>query len=73
MRKVKDGILLKVAISIEGRNVVALIDSGASHSYIAPETIAICELKCVPSILHLELADGSRIESTKQQRTHCVY
>ena len=65
-RQIKDGILLKVTVSIEGRPVVALIDSGASQSYITPETVAICELKCVPSVLHLELADGTKIQSTEQ-------
>ena len=65
-RQVKDGVLLKVTVSIEGRPVVALIDSGASQSYITPETVAVCELKCVPSVLHLELADGTKIQSTEQ-------
>ena len=58
--------LLKVTVSIEGRPVVALIDSGASQSYITPQTVAVCELKCVPSVLHLELADGTKIQSTEQ-------
>ena len=65
-RQITNGVLLKVTVSIEGRPVVALIDSGASQSYITPETVAICELKCVPSVLHLELADGTKIQSTEQ-------
>ena len=36
-RKIKDGILFQVAISVSGRRCVALIDSGASQSYILPE------------------------------------
>ena len=60
-RKLKDGMLFRVAVSIAGRRVVALIDSGASQSYMAPETVALCELMCEPAELHLELADGSKI------------
>ena len=72
-RKVSDGILFRVAVSINGRRCVALVDSGASQSYIAPDTVTICELDCVPVVMHLELADGSKIESTEQtQDTVCT-
>ena len=40
-RKVGDGILFRVAVSIAGRRVIALIDGGASQSYIAPETVTV--------------------------------
>ena len=65
-RKVKDGILFRVTVSIAGRNCVALIDSGASQSYIAPETVTLCEVECSPALVHLELADGSKVQSTQQ-------
>ena len=52
---------------------MALIDSGASQSYITPETVAVCELKCVPSVLHLELADGTKIQSTEQTEDTFMY
>ena len=64
-RKLVDGMLFRVAVSVSGRRVVALIDSGASQSYMAPETVALCELMCEPTELHLELADGSKIKSTQ--------
>ena len=65
-RSISDGILFRVAVSINGRRCVALLDSGASQSYIAPDTVTLCELNCIPSVMHLELADGSKIESTAQ-------
>ena len=72
-RKLQDGMLFHVAVSISRRRVVALIDSGASQSYMAPEIVALCELKCEPAELHLELADGSKIKSTLQtQFTQCT-
>ena len=49
VRKIKDGMLFRVAVSIAGRRCVALIDSGASQSYIAPETVT---LECEPAVLH---------------------
>ena len=72
-RKITDGMLFRVAVSIAGRRVIALIDSGASQSYMAPETAALCELDCETAELHLELADGSKIKSTQQtQFTICT-
>ena len=64
--KMKDGVLFRVAVSMARRRCVALIDSGASQSYVLPETITLCELKCSPVIVHLELADGSKIEAIQQ-------
>ena len=72
-RKIKDGMLFRVAVSIAGRRCIALIDSGASQSYMAPETVTLCELECEPTLLHLELADGTKIKSTQQtQFTLCT-
>ena len=65
-RMVKDGMLFRVAVSVVGRRCIALIDSGASQSYISPETVTLCEIECSPALVHLELADGSKIQSTQQ-------
>ena len=59
-RKVMDGILFRVAASIAEPRCIALIDSGPSQSYMAPETVTLCELECEPALLHLELADGTK-------------
>ena len=45
---------------------VTLIDSGASQSYILPEVVTLCELQCSPTLIHLELVDGSKVRSTQQ-------
>ena len=72
-RKVSDGILFRVAVSVAGRLCVALIDSGASQSYMAPETVNLCELECHSALVHLELADGTKIKSTQEtQMTNCT-
>ena len=62
-RSVSDGVLFKIAMRISGRKLIALIDSGASRCYIAPETVAACELHLEKEKLHLELADGSKVQS----------
>ena len=36
-RQVKDGMLFKVAMLLNGRRCIALVDSGASQSYVSPE------------------------------------
>ena len=63
-RAVTNGILFKIAVSIAGRQKIGLIDSGASRCYMSLEIAAICELQSHPEILHLELADGSKVQST---------
>ena len=65
-RNVCNGMLFKVAVLLNGRRCIALIDSGASQSYVSPELATLAELNCVPSVLHLELADGSKIQATEQ-------
>ena len=62
-RSVSDGVLFKIAVNISGRKLTALIDSGASRCYIAPEIAATCELHLEKEKLHLELADGSKVQS----------
>ena len=65
-RKIKDGILFRVTVSVAGRQLIALIDSGASQCYMSPDTVALCELECQPAEIHLELADGSKVQATQQ-------
>ena len=65
---VSNGILFKVAIRITGRQRIGLIDSGASHCYMSPETIALCELLWHLEMLYLELADSSKVQSTQKAK-----
>ena len=65
-RRVHDGILFRVAVSVAGRRLVALVDSGASQSYILPDAVSLCEIDCSPVQVHLELADGSKIQATQR-------
>ena len=62
-RRIRDGVLFRGAVFIAGRNCIALIDSGAFQSYMAPEIVIVCEVECSPALVHLELADGSKIQS----------
>ena len=72
-RSVTDGVLLKLAVSIAGRELVALIDSGASRCYISPEAVSNLGLQTTSVLVHLELADGSKIRSTQQaQDVRCT-
>ena len=60
-RSKDDGVLLKIKIQIQGRTYIALIDSGASRNYASPEAVVEWELPGTPELVHLELADGSKI------------
>ena len=72
-RQVTDGVLLKLTVSISGRRLVALVDSRASRCYISPETVTSLGLETSPALVHLELADGSKIQSTQQvQGVRCT-
>ena len=64
-REISQGILFRFAVSIARRQCVTLIDSGTSQSYMAPEIVNLCELECEPALVHLELADGTKIKSTQ--------
>ena len=48
-RRVKDGLLFRVTVSVTGRKFITLIDSGASQCYMSPDAVAICELECQPT------------------------
>ena len=45
---------------------MALVDSGASRNYASPEAVVEWELQGTPDVVHLELADGSKIRSTQK-------
>ena len=45
---------------------MALIDSGASRNYASLEAVVQWELQGTPDVVHLELADGSKIRSTQK-------
>ena len=62
-RSISDGVLLKVVVHISGRRLIALIDSGASQCYLSPEIVATCKLHLEKEKLHLELADGYKVQS----------
>ena len=61
---VSDGVLFRVPARITRRPFTALIDSGASQCYMSPVTVAHCDLHLENEKLYLELADGSKIQST---------
>ena len=65
-RNEDDGLLLKIKIQIQGRTYVALVDSGASKNYASPDAVENWELPSTPDLVHLELADGSKIHSTQK-------
>ena len=65
-RNEDDGVLLKIKIQIQGKAYVALVDSGASRNYASPDAVVEWELQGTPDVVHLELADGSKIRSTQK-------
>ena len=65
-RSEDDGVLLKIKIQIQGRTYVALVDSGASRNYASPKAVVLWELPGTPDVVHLELANGSKIRSTQK-------
>ena len=56
----EDGILLVVPARINGKLFTALIDSGATRCFVAPECSTIAGLSCVPHDTFLELGNGAR-------------
>ena len=61
-KSVSDGVLFKIAMHIPRRKLIAFIDSGASRCYIMPEIATYCELHLEKEKLHLELANGSKVQ-----------
>ena len=62
-RTKEDGVLLVLPVTVNGHRANALIDSGATHCYMAPSLILAAGLHCVNDHSLLELADGTRVHS----------
>ena len=62
-REISDGILLVVPVRIQGREYRALIDSGATHSFISPACITETRMKTRKNNTFLELGNGSKVLS----------
>ena len=59
----EDGVLMVVPARIFGREVRALIDSGASRCFISPATVILCGLDVESHNTFMELADGKKVLS----------
>ena len=62
-RSKEDGVLMVVPARIFGREVRALIDSGASRCFISPATVTKCGLDVESHNTFVELADGKKVLS----------
>ena len=62
-REISDGILLVVLVRIQGREYRALIDSGATRSFISPACITETGSKTRKNNTFLELGNGSKVLS----------
>ena len=62
-RQKEDGILLVVPVRIFGREVRALIDSGATRCFISPASVTKCGLSIESHNTFLELGDGKKVLS----------
>ena len=60
----RDNLLLVVTVVINGTPVRALVDSGASHSFVSDELKLHPPLQFVGTYSSLELANGETIVST---------
>ena len=62
-REITDGILLVVPFRIQGHEYRALIDSGATRSFISPICITETRMKTWKNNTFLELGDRSKVLS----------
>ena len=62
-RSEEDGILLIVPVRIFGREIRALIDSGATRNFISPAGVTYCGLTLESHNTFLELGDGKKVLS----------
>ena len=62
-RKISDGILLVVPVHIHGHEYRALIDNGATRSFISPTCITETGMKTQKNNTFLELGNGSKVLS----------
>ena len=58
-----DGLLLVVQAHIDGHQLHALIDSGATRCYVHPKFTTMLHLEVGQDKVALELADGTKILS----------
>ena len=58
-----DGVLLFVTVFIRGRQLKALVDSGASRCFISPSAVKVLGLQGRRSDTFLELGNGQRVLS----------
>ena len=59
-RSVEDGLLLVVAAQIYGKEVCALICSGATRCFVTPACMKTVGLKGTPRDIFLELGNGEK-------------
>ena len=59
-RKFEDGLLLVVSMRIYGKEVKALIDSGAIRCFVTPSCVIAVGLKGNPQDIFLELGNGEK-------------
>ena len=59
-----DGVLMVVQVRVQGKTAQALVDSGASRSFVRPEAVIRLGLHTVTDQCVLELADGRHILSS---------
>ena len=71
VRNLDDGILLIVTVRVFGKEMKALIDSGASRCFISPTAVVKGGLHSVYDKTVLELADGRRVLS-EGKVPHCL-
>ena len=62
-RAEEDGILMVVPARIFGREICALIDSGATRNFISPAGVTQCGLTVKSHNTFLELGDGKKVLS----------
>ena len=62
-RAVDDGLLLIIPIRVFGKEAQALVDSGATRSFVSPKGTVTLGLHCTTDEAVLELADGTKILS----------
>ena len=58
-----DGLLLIIPVRVFGKQAQALVDSGATRSFVSPKGTVQLGLHCVMDDVVLELADGSKVLS----------
>ena len=63
VRSEEDGVLFIIPVRIYGKFFQALVDSGASRSFVSPRVVETAQLRWEPHDTFLELGNGERILS----------